>query len=1222
MSLPVQSIPPIPWEYLDDRSYLDLSMSTYELEEQLKGLFLTISKLFNSPYKIRGSTLSPVEEVVEEVNFNLGLDSGQVLSLPKEEKEAKKVDAELLPEVIMREVILKESFAFLQKNRPMLSLTDMKRISFFTNEWYYGRVLLKVKKEGAEALFTPYDPVRFPEISYYILKANKYPRPLQLKVHSWINGGLMQGHHRHFQLPPGAGKTDVVAILLNLLAKRLKYMAVTCVTQGIYSIDKCNLNFNLRALNETLGYLEVGMHMINRITADDLEYIFSELNQYLMDGRALILVRNTYDALFLIREVAYRRALESKDHLKTEFINRIRWSSRILNFLKTKCLLICDESHQNADALTRAIYGFGSFNPIEEQESVHLLRLMKVLFDKSDVESFQTPEEFSSLRRELAREYLSCFPEIKEADFDSFIEYWIDSEKSQPELLIELGKSFDQEKRASASCMALTGYFLIHLLPDLLKLRINVDFGRALYNERKYDVPWHNSLPSTAEFDDPYRTIVLTIKGMYKRGLTSIDVKELLEMMIKSSNQEQRTGCTSINTKCNKLFLSWIGGSSLENVRLEDITLSDAVMMNTLFLILSKKREVIDYFMSMFTFKQIGVPDMQLNCSVTDIFNGFKSVVAYSATPRSMLAMPSIFKEEDYFFEPHFESKVRDKLREEQNQRKLFLEHPDRFFEEMANDHGEYFKSVTVFIDPRGFFSAYTNQQVAEKWMEANSLLDGVVYPKDDERSPLVDRSQKFLVLLKSKRVIELEGSGDVRELLKQHGLDFDALNLATYYDPSRSESSNILQKRKLEALLFVGEGLTLSHATQALMRLRGFVEEGFEQNVSMVFLKHTARQIFSTEAYEIDEFFHWTYQNQKEQEEKRIILNTYQEIAYLVAQEAREEIHAVYQEDESEDLSEALQVYAKYESAFVEPIPCNAYEAFAEHDSLCPVEDAFYSFAESLYARFNYAVSFRGNQRVQEGVLSLIQNVKQVIEKIHSNANKLVAKEVEQHIQRKCESQREQENYCPRPYEPLALPGIYGNVSITSPMFFPEGKWARDVFKSDFLNDRIYLELNHMKTARLNPGEEEGTRCIKPIRFYMILLRENNPAVALVMAHELVSSQLKLILDCQEVIEGLKHTVFIVSAKGDLIQRGVGALAPRGEVVEELIRSEWMQELIIDAALLKGEIPDHPLLHQRIERFGWPIFEELWLKILEGLPCLDQAETHNFETLRKRYAG
>jgi len=1208
--------------------------------QDLTSIQSEMQALFNTPYRVKGSTLVPVSKIEEETLFLLKQDGERILSTKQEEA------ASQIAETIMKQVILKNDLDYLFKVRPMLSVEQMQHLCRLANEWHYAKVCQKLREEGKNLI--PYDYTKFPEISYFYLKTGKFPRIEQLETYAWICEGIGKGRNRHFQLPAGAGKTDVVIPLLNLGAKRWGLMPVSCVTQAIYPIDKANLNYNLSTLDENLSYLEVGMHMIKSLSSKDLKFIYSQLRAYKSEGRSLIMTRHTYDAIFLLRDLACKAA--GKDENEEERGNKIRWAQSILNFFEEECLLICDESHQNADPLTRAIFGTGDFIPIPEEESGLLLKLMKPLlgvypenkvvcgpskkdvsevshFGNSETQGRPTEGEMREMQDALANYYLSeIFTMIPNKDKEEFKQYWTDQKAPQPALLKQWGNSKNPEDRKRASLIALTGNFLLTLLPDAVKMRTDIDHARSLYPEKSFDVPSHNKLPTTAEYES-YKTTILTIKGSYQRGILKDDLRKMLEDMIKSSSDEKLKGYLTAETPTNQRLQKWLCGSLLKSLCIEDIDLSNTQQMQQLFTLLAKHRGTIEYFLTKYAFPGIGNPKEQLFSTSTDTFNGFKNVVAFSATPRDELVYPRCIEPQDFRKDDSFRKNVFTKLLDPKNGQKIIVDKNDEIFSLDNLQCRKLLESANVIIDPRGFFSTTHNQELAGKWLKANPKLDGILYCKEG-RSENVDRNEKICILLRDGTIHELNGS-TIIEALKEYHLDWETLNLGTIYDSARTESANILQKKDAKALFFLGDGLTASHLVQAVMRLRGFLDK--DQTVSWVVPRSLGQKIADKDnGPEVSDILAWTEDNEKEQENTRIIINAFQEIAFAIAKQARNELKRAFRKDcmtPGSKMESMKETYRKYAWGLNERLPIDAYQAFGEHEVLKKTREALESFALTAYVRFSYGISYYSNenQSLRAEVNAIISDVEKRIKEVYASPSLFVAAEVEQQQEMRTQKEKQQENQCPRPMQSRPLDGKYGDVEVYSPKFLNvKRELACDFLESKFITDNLYFSLNQMITATAN-----GTEIAKPIDFFLIII-EQNPYTkkkkiwADVDSNEIVAHDLNDLLLSPKKVEGLTHTAFFISASGQLVQKGLGALTPDAREMQKILQSDWVRDLVIDAALLKGKIPKDPKdidrILQRIKKCGWDEFAKLWDKILNSLPNVERAQIQAFESLEKRY--
>jgi hypothetical protein len=279
--------------------------------------------------------------------------------------------------------------------------------------------------------------------------------------------------------------------------------------------------------------------------------------------------------------------------------------------------------------------------------------------------------------------------------------------------------------------------------------------------------------------------------------------------------------------------------------------------------------------------------------------------------------------------------------------------------------------------------------------------------------------------------------------------------------------------------------------------------------------------------------------------------------------------------------------------------------------------------YAEDKYARFGYATSYHKNTTVKAEVDAIIAGIETRVTQIYSKANQRINKLMEMQTQTKIHTQLELENLCSRPVEPLALDGQYGNIKLYMPEYLnclgPSLKVA-----SEFLTVNFFVSANHIRTARVTESSQSILEYLKPIQFFVIIVIPQKDGGFTLFAeaesHEILKNQMNDLIKCPEEVYDLKHKAFVVTADGHLYQKGKGALTPPDGMVDEILKSKWMRNLKIDAALLRGRIFDVEGILERIQVTGWGPFEKLWGEILHGLPNIEQAYTPVYDELKKKW--
>ncbi|MBN4066931.1 hypothetical protein JYU14_02490 [Simkania negevensis] len=1237
-----------------------------------------ISKLFYSFYHVRGGVLSRVDEAREELLFELERDCNRTFGKDKYDGS--------LPEVIMKEVIMKDDGSFLTKHRPMLTKEEKIKLCRLVCEWYHAQVLLKLPSEQ----YLHYDPFLFPEISYFFAKTGKFPRKEQLETYQWVCDKIRRGQSVHFQLAAGGGKTDLLTPLFNLAAKRLGRMPISCVTQSAYPIDKRNLAFNLKILNEHLGYLEIGLHMIKQLTAKDLLFIFTQLKQYKREGRGLIITRYTFDAIFLAHDFACITAvpkgfLDSQEvtTLDPEIEDRILWSHRILQFFQEETLLICDESHQNLDALTRSIISMDTTENITNGGAPVLHTRLARGGKTIDFLLFDLMEPLLGINAQCnvvcqdgkkAFDVAHLFDSFKGAPSNQEVKYlqealkiYIDDKwpnKRQPARLLkgvrEQEKSEEltkrhfllQEKKRETEAEAaswleaerlkqgIINHFLYTILPDILKMRTDIDHTRSFDPSRMYDIPAHNGLASTAEYEDFYKTFCLSIKGYYERGLSKED---LLIMFREEQTSNQQSTTTMDHSNFNTSLQEWLKTSEkYRNYGIGDIDTDDSQMMDELFELLHRHSDCIKAFLLEYTSRAIGSSSYQLSCSPVDFFENFLSI-SFSATPRDVLSYPRKLTEDNFRVDTQFTQKIRSQLRAKIPSDKLVvIEGVISFFEEMKQANNSFFQRATALIDPRGFFAGDSNRSVAEKWMKYNDSLNAVLFFSETS-SDHVDRQQKFFLLTREGQLFELEGT-NVKDALKKYQLCWEDMKIGTLYDSQHTEATHIVQKNDALALFFVAEGLTYSQLLQSIMRMRGFLEE---QEVVFIYHKELADKIFSPSAPKnIEAILEWTKTNERVQEQKRIILNAMAEISFVVAKKARQ---AMGRHHQSNNMISVVSTFRQYMNGLVDVRNLTSV-GYLTPNILQDTKEVLERFASIQYEAFRYQ-----EREYDPDINSIIGRAADEVSWTPSNLHSAISREVQQTCvavnisesilvknytssagqeaaqaeQEEEAAQAEQEGGAAQAAKETENTAIRKLTDPTSVRFIQHRNGDGYIYQNSFLDlDRESLQEVFLSTRKGEDicailSQDQGAftygrnQCVcdsnehdenrkffanKPTHFFVITIPKIGSPCVNGLAQEEIPAIIYDMTHVPQEAEDPGFKAFVVSSRGELVCKGTSVIDPTEEAVNHILRSDWLQEIILDNTLVQGDIPErgskqYQVLLSRLKKIG-----QGWKGVMESL--------------------
>ncbi len=1125
----------------------------------------------------------------------------------------------LLPETVMKEAILKGDLGVISRSSPHISSEEVQEIYNLTCDYYQLLALYQVcleaeelmtKKDGQSlnrlALLLDYnfpDCRRYPEVYYFKVTADKLPYPQQMAIHEWACEGIAKGENRLYQDKTGGGKTEYTSLLLMLRGWMNGLTPVFLSTPMMYAVDKMNLRTYLQRIQKEVYSLEVGLHM--QLSAESVQFIYEQLTHYHAQKEGILhITSQTIYALWL--QYLHAALLQQNE-------TKVKYLSLIFDFFATKCLLIGDEAHANFDALTRAIFGVGDYLHLLKHERVVFLEMLKPFLGFEELTTdtgksireaahiganfsvFASEDELKEVQMALARHMSSSSTlAIPLKVREEFVTYWTDNNSDEPKFMEELAVN-ESEK---ADQMALVGTFILDVLPYLLRMRPGLDHAPSIFEEEEFDTPCLHKTSSTAQYENPYLTTSASIRGTYHRALFESQIRTLITYLLKKSQKDEEVG----KTTSNDLFATWVAGTPAQ-MHLRDVSLSSPKHMQLLIQALARKPSVLHYYLKHFILPQIGHCLQELQAYPGHLLGHFKVAILDTATPISPLVYPSAVK--DFLFNSQHEAEVITAWFREKNQRQIFVDTAAGYFGEMEKNYVSELAAGKVMLDPSGFFCDRRNEEIAEAWLASAKNLDGVFYFKE-AHSLNVDKDEKVMLLLRGRREpLEVGGTSAIEKTVKQlFPQKWDKMEFGTYFDASHTESANVHHKKGTAALVFVGDRLIQPRLIQALGRLRGWLLEEMLQSVIWVYPREVAQKISpGSQRIEGKALYTWTRKNTAEAMEKWIVEAQYQNISLTIEGKAEAERRKLLHDPKGQ-----IALLQKHQRGYLEDHPHNPYLQFRKHPSKAATETVLRDFAAAKFAQFRYSddpLDWKGEMGMV--ITQIIGTVKERIPTIYWGYSQGVV-EHHNHIKK----QMEQVDLRPRPFNPISAAPVYGKIGVDDPDFPNCFSDARQMYNCMHLTEGFCVSHTHLNTALL-AGQEMGTRYLKPIDFFIIAILEDGRKLATVASNEIVSQSLK---DLQKGTDNpeVKHRAFLITATGQLIQRGKRRLAPKEEEMRLILQSEWMQDLIIDAALLRGQIAHPDRLLKRLK--AWPNFVDFWSKTVATQPNPETANVSGMKRL------
>ncbi len=951
--------------------------------------------------------------------------------------------------------------------------------------------------------------------------------------------------------------------LMALRSKRHQLFPCVFTTQAMLSTEKENLSQTLSLLEEELDTLEVGME--TEFTDKKLEMVFQILKKDALNGTTLLLVPQTFYAL---RSAYFKAAVEDSKSPRTIMLQNI------IAVFKLRALLLIDESHRNLDPLTQAILGVGDFIHLTQEESELLFQLMKPLLgllpfngaDKKILRRIQT-----ILQEKIEKAELQKLKELIASFYTSdreMIFYLTHKKAKEPSSLPPIGSI----ERYSFLLMR---YFLNRLLKKVVKMKTDYDH---LFSEEQGEIetPSFHKTPSHAQFKDHDLTAVLTIKGTWARGLNDDQLKTLLLRLQRQDHEEQSIAAVRALTPTGKRFRGWVEAIYPE-LRLRDIDVNNLSKHQLLLTYLKKHPDVKEYYLSSVVFGRIGYAEEEFTSTPAHLMDMGHCSVSFSATPLPRMAYPQALKEANY--DPLFEARVIAGAARKKNQNFLFPANVDDFFLKLSQQSPEQSRRGRYMIDADGFLCHEANQEVAQRWLKA-SHLDGVIYFQEKKAGRSED--ENLCLLLRGRRSVEFKGTDNLKEKLEEHEVAWDSLAIGIFYDSTHAESANFPGMPHTNIYILAGETLTIDHAVQSINRARGNLESAMDMTLIWVVpAQLLAKKKVKEERVTSAMLFSWFLQNKASSIKKVVLMAAFQEISLKI-----ESLGLPVSPDKS-------QAIKKYERGFREKVkPQQIWDA---QEELADTDKVLWRFAETCYRRFGYETPFEAVKKTLE---TFIAQVKAKIPQMVIDFQKTVLSEVHQRCVvieevHKLQFQIERPSRAPEPLRPFKLVTDKDYISSIKPE-----NAAQIVFWAPRLTPGLFLEENQIHTARsLDISLKE--KFLKPIDYMLIVLHEGK-VFAEAVSDDVMVRHLAALKRAPQGAD-IKHKALILRADDVLYQRGTHQLNPSDEMVKQVLESEWLQDILIDVALLNGKILHNERFIKRVQK--WPNFFEFWGRIVQAQP-------------------
>lgn len=1091
--------------------------------------------------------------------------------------------------------------SLVQQANPLLTPKEVQQILFNTVKYHLLRIQIYQLEKAADArdsqafgealaVHTTLSPAEEPELYLFQSRSGKILWLEQAKLLEWYFEAAERHRLTLFAAPAGIGKTTLFQPIAMKWLARKGFFPVSVSPTPLYLVDREGLRSAAQqAYDLQIAVFELALS--TEASSEDFQWLYEKLSQY-QTLKGLKLTPAVYLALLL----KYELALDCAD------VESVRWISLTLDLFKRKSVGLVDEGRQNASPFSQSEIGIGKPIPlplVDRKVFIEIYRaltsghLLEVVGLTRNLQATVDIELFPKIKTEVFR-ILADLPyfEIPEKEKKNVFAYWM-GEREETEWLLSR-VSTDQGR-----AIELVKVYFDEFFAEAMKCVGNMQHRPSLKNDEEIHVPARKKQATNAYFKEVYATLITTIQGTLQTGLNAHQAEKLLIMMKKAHIRE--VGHLDKLSEVEKELSRWLKSDSF---RLSAFSFGKCGTVKNFTDLVARNSEAVLYYLEHCVLQQVTYCPEQLVVTPIHFLNAFQKAVLFSADPGPAEMYTLGEKAEAIRPNSTFLAHVIHLLALPQNGDVCLFPtftRPLEFFEWLYKQKQKIFSDLKMIADAGGGLRDFSTEEIQRDFflfLEEHQEMqyDGLILFAEPAGEN--DKSEQLLYLKGEKEPKVLKGN-DIIEALSAHGLRWDRLSLLTFIDPSHCTGANIKQFPKARALLFLGEDLTLGDLLQAVMRLREFLNK---QVITWGLSAPLARKIERMTSREIKPltFLIWALQNEGTRIDSEILLSAYQQIAYLVENEARGEL-----ETHLNSPVKQIAVWKKHRAGFVSQYEWDPIRRFKIERREQKTEKVLLEFAEELYSRFAYRKPFTS---LKHALYPIIENVAKRKPTLPSSDSFSMRRQVQQHTHQEQKTELDQisvNHVSITPSEQIPLPEWLtidqsDFTSRFSSFFSPCG----ELFGSTGFTKALFLTHNLVQTAQTG-SSSLNLNYLKPAN-YFLLIEDNRELCAVALSDEEASFFQKQLL----LKEKRHRKIALLNVDGTFAQNGRGSFA----FPLSVLTRAFVHDCVIDLGLLQCRLY-HPLrFSERIAH--WDDFWPMWLKIKKSQPVLKEIEPENVERL------
>lgn len=641
-----------------------------------------------------------------------------------------------------------------------------------------------------------------------------------------------------FEFQAGGGKTKVLSVILAARAQREGKVPIFFSLPALFDIVKEDLRPSLQLVYQ-LGAVPISIPLGGVIDVNKLHHIITQ------KGISIVTTPETWHSLRLFRQHALANNIET-DHIDA-----------IFEFLQKECMFFIDEEHRNVSSLTEANTAAGSPSiypsygieiitkaydalygwidkPIKLSNGKFLHEELGLLQNKQVSISPKIQEE---ILRTLA-EYMMGFLQIPEDRHQEFFNYIINDKSHIPVFDQELknnNKNLEKTESIDQNFwkkIDLVKGLIGTLLPHAFSQKEMMDYGPPSNPEDDIFDPYILREPAGSKFQDPDVAVTLTVQGLRQHGLSESQVKRFIKLKLSILLNARNKNFDEFIKLVNELkMLYYSKNHPWESLTFKDLENPSIIAEYTQ--ALGKNRFVIAEFEKEIALKKVKIYPYKYSSTNQELSRGANAVVHTSATLGIPEENPYLEQTELFMTTPDFMADVVQRAMLPHNQETHWVEdtNPLDLLEKLHAKNAD-FSRIDGIINVGGICKEASSKDWAEAVIAFSKRhqLDyaGAIIAKDERIGKGIEK--RLYIVRPDLPDVAIQGS-DVKLALQK--LDLSNQRFFKVYSPEMTVGTDLSLNPNAKMLIIPGENTPISAVVQAIMRMRGFLQNPIDPKTS-----------------------------------------------------------------------------------------------------------------------------------------------------------------------------------------------------------------------------------------------------------------------------------------------------------------------------------------------------------------------------------------------------